>query len=149
MAIPSSNIKMSDLATEVYGSVGTNRKLSSLIASSLNISGPPYKWSEYTGYIQPTLSISPTALSFDTDGFPCSGSQDNFTITTAFPSQAWSLTDDMTWFSEDIMSGTGTTVITLTCTPHATGGTRSGTITISSPEVANKTVAIQQFDTTC
>ena len=143
MATPSSNLKISNMATEIYGSVGTNRKLSGLAASAVGISGPPYKWSSFKNYTQPTLSVSPTALDFDADGGPLIG--DTFTITVASPSQTWSLVDNISWATEDVTSGSGTTVITVSVA-HNSGGPRTGTITVSSPGIADKQVAIDQSD---
>jgi hypothetical protein len=141
MAIPNTNIKISAMATEIYGSVGTNRKLSGLATTAVGISGPPYKWTSFKNYTQPTLSVSPGSLAFDLDGVP--DTTDQFTITVATPSQTWSITDDMVWCTQDVTSGSGTTVITVSVA-HNSGAPRLGTITISSPGIADAVVGIDQ-----
>lgn len=83
----------------------------------------------------PSLSISPTSLSYATSGG---------TKTVAVTSNTnWTISDNQSWISTSITSGSDNNSFNITLTNNSTGAIRTGTVTVSGGGLS-RTVSISQ-----
>jgi len=89
----------------------------------------------------PTLSVTPSSLSFDTEG-----GFDNLSVTVATSSQVWAVTDSETWLSITGASLIGNDSFRVTCDAQPSGEQpiRTGTVTVSSSGCTDVVINITQ-----
>jgi hypothetical protein len=104
--------------------------------------GPAYESDPYNrvDWFTPQLSASPLTLNVNP---PAATATINVTSNLA-----WTATESSSWFSISPLSGTNNGTITVTYNQNTSASGRSGTITISAPDVPNVIVTVNQAGAT-
>ncbi|NCA86177.1 MAG: T9SS type A sorting domain-containing protein [Clostridia bacterium] len=104
--------------------------------------GPAYESDPYSrvDWFTPGLSASPLVLNVN----PPAGTA-TINVTSNL---AWTATESSPWFSISPLSGTNNGIITVTYNQNTSASGRSGTITISAPDVPNVIVTVNQAGAT-
>ncbi|MDR3339363.1 MAG: InlB B-repeat-containing protein [Candidatus Symbiothrix sp.] len=84
----------------------------------------------------PALIVSPTFYNFPLNG----GTSSSFTITS---NQSWTISDDASWLTTSITSGSNNSTFTMTATANTSASSRSATVTVSSGELT-RTISVTQ-----
>ena len=93
------------------------------------------KLSDFAGFKNETLSVSPTGYNFASNG-------GSFTVTVN-SNTSWTVSDNASWLFTNKTSGSGNSTVIVSATVNTLTGSRSGAVTISTSGIT-KTVSIFQ-----
>ena len=123
--------------TATANTTGSERSVTLTVAAT---GGSPSQTVKVTQPAQPTLTVSPSSWTAPAGG--SSPVTENVTSNTT-----WSVSGAPDWLKASVSTGSGNGSFTVTASPNATGGSRTGTVTVKttsvSPQVV-KTVTVTQ-----
>jgi hypothetical protein len=123
--------------TLTAGSYSGNITLSATGASSMTV---PVT---FTVTAVPTISLSPTSLTYTATQGGANPANQTVALTTAGGVVSWTVSDSAAWLSVSPASGSSSSTLTAAVnTSGLAAGTYNGTITVSATGVSSKTVAV-------
>jgi len=97
----------------------------------------------FTVLAAPTMTLSPSSLSYAATQGAANPTNQNISLTTTGGTINWTVSDDASWLAVNLTSGSGSS--TLTASVNTAGvpvGTHTGTLTVSAVGATSKTVAV-------
>lgn len=132
MTVPLTQISLEDVRLELGLLPPTS--LSKCIMAAGKV-GTWTKLSDFAGFKYETLTVSPTAYNFASDG-------GSFTVTVT-SNTSWTVSDNASWITTNKTSGSGNSTVIVSASVNTLTSSRPATVTISTGGIT-RTISIYQ-----